>query len=224
MVPKDGGEKKYCIYHREMHLVTHKTNPEMRCWRCLRKACRKEVLLQHDTFNMVINGRHMGQVWQLQEKVSGIPVSPPPPTASLASYLSSAPLIVNLASYLSSASSQLFSLSSPISVSCSSIHSSSLPLFCLPFLHSVPKPFLPLPAPASKFPVLLSPFLILASSSSVPQLKLAFIFLCDGLFCGSGMFYLILFPNLHSLHPNSVISFSMCFFLTSSIASLLYGY
>ena len=41
-------EKKDCVCGRD--LVKRKTTPEMRCWRCPRKACRKEVLLRDGTF------------------------------------------------------------------------------------------------------------------------------------------------------------------------------
>ena len=41
-------EKKDCVCGRD--LVKRKTTPEMRCWRCPRKACRKEVSLRDGTF------------------------------------------------------------------------------------------------------------------------------------------------------------------------------
>ena len=41
---------KQKVAGREMHLVKHKTTPEMRCWKCPRKACGKEVSLWDGTF------------------------------------------------------------------------------------------------------------------------------------------------------------------------------
>ena len=132
-----GTEKKYCICDKEMHLVTCKTTPEMRSWRRLKKACRKEVSLRHDTFYMVINGEDTWAGATSMRKSACLMASPgnqqsvasAGKLSGVPSWFPSLPTLPATCP-LSLASSQLLncpSLPSPVTVSCCSTHSLSLP-------------------------------------------------------------------------------------------------